>query len=132
MQCHVQLNTEGEGNGKVGAAAAAMDERTDGRAGGCKRRRTDVAKKVSLVHSLLRPGPGRHGAVGGPQRRLLGRVVLLLLLLQGGHLLRLPQRVHGDGQEDVEQRVVAEQRQEDEVQRVDEAGARPALRLDAL
>ena len=83
-------------------------------------------------HSLLGPGSGRYGAVGGPERRLLGLVVLLLLHLQGGHLLRLAQRVDGDGQEDVEQRVVAEQRQEDEVQRVDEAGASSALRLDAL
>ena len=40
---------------------------------------------------------------------------LLFLLLQRGHLLSLTQRVDGDGKEDVEQGVVAEQRQEDEV-----------------
>ena len=42
------------------------------------------------------------------------------------------QRVDGDGQEDVEEGVVAEEGQEDEVQRVDEAGASTALGLDAL
>ena len=83
-------------------------------------------------YSLLGPGPGRDWPVRGPERGLLGDLVLLLLHLERGHLLRLPQRVDGDGQEHVEQRVVAEQRQEDEVQRVDQAGARPALRLDAL
>ena len=87
---------------------------------------------VGHHHSLLGPGSGRDGAVGGPERRLLGLVVLLLLHLQGGHLLRLAQRVDGDGQEDVEEGVVAEEGQEDEVQRVDEAGASSALRLDAL
>jgi hypothetical protein len=40
----------------------------------------------------------------------------MYLLLEGGHLLRLAQGVHGNGQEDVEERVVAEHRQEDEVQ----------------
>jgi len=51
----------------------------------------------------------------------------MYLLLEGGHLLRLAQRVHGNGQEDVEERVVAEHRQEDEVQRVDQTGLVPSL-----
>ena len=47
---------------------------------------------------------------------------LLFLLLQRRHLLSLAQRVDGDGEEDVEQGVVAEQRQEDEVGAVHLAG----------
>ena len=47
---------------------------------------------------------------------------LLFLLLQRRHLLSLTQRVDGDGEEDVEQGVVAEQRQEDEVGAVHLAG----------
>ena len=83
-------------------------------------------------YSLLGPGSGRDGSVGRPERGLLGRLVLLLLHLQRGHLLRLAQRVDGDGEEDVEEGVVAEEGQEDEVQRVDEAGAGAALGFDAL
>ena len=43
------------------------------------------------------------------------------LLLQSGHLLGLTQRVHGNGEEHVEERVVAEHGQKDEVERVDQA-----------
>ena len=86
----------------------------------------------SIGHSLLAPGSRRDWTVGRPERRLLGHLVLLLLHLQGGHLLRLAKRVDGDGQEDVEQGVVAEEGQEDEVEGVDEAGASSSLGLDAL
>ena len=44
------------------------------------------------------------------------------LVLRGRELLRVGEIVHGDGEEHVEQGVVAEQRQHDEVQRVDHAG----------
>ena len=44
---------------------------------------------------------------------------LLLLLLQGGHLLGLTQGVDGDGKEDVEEGVVPKQGEEDEVGAVD-------------
>jgi len=84
------------------------------------------------VYSLFGPGSGGNGTVGGSQRGLLGLLVLLLLLLHGRHLLRLAQAVHSDGQEDVEQRVVAEHGQKDEVEGVDEALARASLRLDAV
>ena len=47
------------------------------------------------------------------------------LFLERGHLLRLAQGVHGDSQEDIEQGVVAEHREEDEVQRVYQAGLEP-------
>ena len=51
-------------------------------------------------------------------RHLLG-LHLLLLLLQGGHLLGLTQGVDGDGKEDVEEGVVPKQGEEDEVGAVD-------------
>ena len=44
---------------------------------------------------------------------------LLLLLLQGGHLLGLAQGVDGDGKEDVEEGVIPKQGEEDEVSAVD-------------
>ena len=47
---------------------------------------------------------------------------LFFLFLQRRHLLSLAQRVDGDGKEDVEQGVVAEQRQKDEVGAVHLAG----------
>ena len=47
-------------------------------------------------------------------------------------LLGVGQVVDGDGQEDVEQGVVAEQGQDDEVEGVDHSGSVPALGLDAL
>ena len=85
-----------------------------------------------MFYSLSGARAGRHGTVGRAQGGLLGLVVLLLLLLHGGHLLGLAQTVDGDGQEDVEQGVVAEHGEEDEVERLDQAGLGAALGLDAV
>ncbi len=58
---------------------------------------------------------------------------LTRLLLRGRQLLRTGQVVDGNGQEDVQQCVVAEQYQNDEVHRVDHAAlVDAALRLDRL
>jgi len=54
-------------------------------------------------------------------------LVLGLLVLSGRQLLRVGQVVDGDGQEDVEQGVVAEEGEDDEVEGVDHSGAMAAL-----
>ncbi len=58
--------------------------------------------------------------------QLLG-IVLGLLVLGCCQLLRVGQVVDGDGQEDVEQGVVAEEGEDDEVKGVDHSGAMATL-----
>ena len=52
--------------------------------------------------------------------------------LVGAAYLSVRQVVNGDGQEDVEKGVVAEQGQDDEVERVNHSGSMAPLGLDAL
>ena len=70
------------------------------------------------------PGGGR---IGG-----LRRLLVLSLIFGRSQLLRIGQIVDGDGQEDVEQGVVAEEREDDEVERVDVARSVASLGLYAL
>ena len=57
---------------------------------------------------------------------------ILRLIFSGRQFLRVRQVVDGDGQEYVEQGVVAEECEDDEIEGVDHSGAMAALRLDAL
>ena len=66
------------------------------------------------------------------RRGLVVAVLVLRLVLGRRELLRVGQVVDGDGQEDVEQGVVAEEREDDEVEAVDHPGAVAALGLDPL
>jgi len=63
-------------------------------------------------------------------RNLLSFIFRLIFCCR--QFLRVRQVVNSDGQEDVEQGVVAEERQYDEVERVNHSGSMTTLRLDAL
>ena len=58
--------------------------------------------------------------------------VYFYLLLSGSQLLGIGQVVDSDGQENVEQSVIAKESENDKVQRVNHARAMSALRLDPL
>ena len=76
--------------------------------------------------------PWRHWSVGCAQCRLSRFFVLFFLFFTGRHLLGLTQRVHSNGQEHVEQGVIAEHGQKYEVKRINQTRTSTPLGLDAL
>ena len=84
------------------------------------------------LHELRLPDLWRGSLRRSPSTSLAALLLVPVLVLRRRQLLRVGQVIDSDGQEHVQQGVVAEQGQDDEVERVDVARAMPPLRLDAL